>query len=353
MIGVFGSIAAMAVTGMAIGIMGLPPSIGVPVIIGLGIVTAVFGFGMLAVMIYNFAAMPREAQELADVRDCGFALRALLKQPDRAFVVFMRALDMPSGSMRLNRRYLDGDTARRMAAEGLGRLKNPLGVGPLITLLAHEDVVLRARAAWSLGESGGETAVAALIARLGGDDSVMEKPERLAMRKLGASADLQSAVDRTLEGIGGRRLCDLAAEALEKLNAGQHARTFERVLNGQESATSVTGHYAEEFRRALINALNSASFTRVAGAATALADLGCSETLPLIRVALRRLALELPDGAQLARAIEKLEGLAQLPRVASATPSVEDLPRPVVPTNAPETKDLPRAVGDEPMIRLH
>jgi HEAT repeat protein len=231
-------------------------------------------------------------------------------------LLFIQALQSPGGQIQDGPAVLwDGDTLRRQAAEGLGRLRDPRGVEPLLQALSDPDAILQMKAIDALGEIGDERAVSALIPFLGEE----------------GETDFGGELGRTEGG----RFCDHAARALRRLGQGGLTEAFSQILEGnQEALETLTGEHRAAVVQGLIRALDSPSVRRAVHAAGALAALGAVEALPALRSkAQRRRFAEEQARSLWARAVAHLEILAALPRPAEAEATdIGTLPRPALGT---------------------
>jgi hypothetical protein len=227
-------------------------------------------------------------------------IRGLGLEPDDEVGVQIARLAPPGGHLDRGPIPHDFDGPRHDAAERLGQLKHPRGVGPLVAVLDDSDAELHDRAVRALGEIGDRRAVGPLISLL------------------------------VTESTGLR--ASLPAEALRKLGEQECVDAFEQAFRGDPHPLSqVAGKWHSRFVSELLEALASPSKNgrQVSHAATALAALGAVEALPELRKQLR--SSSVPEvQAALRAAIAELEAHGQLPRPAEPARGRRDsLPRPV------------------------
>ncbi len=225
--------------------------------------------------------------------------------------VFLQELAAPGGTVvRSGVLMWDGNAPRRRAAKGLGRLKEPRAVGPLLGVLSDEDDELRQRAIVALGEIGDRRAVPFLISRLRDSNQLVQQAAKNALQKLGE----------------------------EKLVA-----TLEAALRGDPTSLLELKQFPH--RKPIIQALihtveDGGPF--LAWAAQALAALGAIEALPLLEQRKHRVSLSDELKELWESSIQKLTAFAALPRTAGAPPIETDtLPRPAD-GSVPSTDTLPK-----------
>lgn len=206
--------------------------------------------------------------------------------------------------------------ARRLAAGGLGQLKDAGAVDALMSVLNDRDDELRLEAIWALGEIGDPRAVPRLI------------PFLIAN-----------------EEAHGETCKDYAAEALRKLGESQLVDAVHGTMRGEEAAMAQLRQVVRpEVVAALIAALGPADFSTTAQAAKVLAGLGALEALDDLEDVWRH-RFVMPDAVREAclQAIKQLRTLASLPRApqSGATPT-DSLPR-VSSSSVMMTDTLPRS----------
>ena len=209
----------------------------------------------------------------------------------------IRRLSAPGGRITDDYVLWDGNGPRRDAAGALGRLRDPVAVPALASVLWDEDIWLRAPAIDALAEIGHPDAVGPLVPLLG---------------------DTREA--------DGRSIRDRSAEALRRLGEAELADTVLAALEGDFGRLKVyNGACRAEIIAALARALDGPSATQ---AANAVAEINAVEALPRLREVLRVVGAQDPAGRTMSAAIRKLEARATLPRAASATDVESDtLPR--------------------------
>lgn len=231
-------------------------------------------------------------------------------------LLFIQTLQSPGGQIRDGPAVLwDGDTPRRQAAEGLGQLRDPRAVEPLLQALTDPDVLLQAKAIDALGKIGDERAVPALFPFLGDQRET-----------------------------AGGWLREHAAAALHRLGQEHLTEAFSQVLEGhQEALGTLAGEYRAATIQGLVRALDSPDPIRAVHAAEALAAMGAVEALPALQSKGRRRRIADANlKAAWDQAIAHLEGLAALPRSADEDGTgVETLPRPACGPRAPGTNSGP------------
>ncbi|MGV3724510.1 MAG: HEAT repeat domain-containing protein, partial [Actinomycetota bacterium] len=174
----------------------------------------------------------------------------------------LRDLTSPGGQVTSENVVLwDGGPPRRRAAQALGRLKAKVAIPYLIDALRDPDPLLRANAAWALGEIG-ERAAAPAVLRLLAD----EAPS------------------------GGERVKAVAATALARCGLSELVTAFDAALRGERDGLEALRHAGRpEIRWALQQALMSELPERAAWSAWALGELGVVEAIRLIRERLKAL----------------------------------------------------------------
>jgi hypothetical protein len=288
--------------------------------------------------------LARLARRLGDTRQHQHALDELLSMGKHAVTPLIRTLSVPGVQWRGKKGVVwDADIARRLAAEGLGRLKDSAAVQALVEVLTDQDVGLCARAARALGEIGDCGAVEALVPLLGDERAVSD--EREGHR----DETLRVAITRTLEGVGGRPVGDVAAQALDELGEGKLAQAFQAALAGETGALKELATVRRrEIVGGLTRLLDSHRAAAAARAAEILAELDGVEALPELRSkasVFSRVDGEVKEACR--EAISRLETRAGLPRAAQTpAPSVETLLRPAGEPE-PEIDTLPRAPEGE------
>lgn len=207
---------------------------------------------------------------------------------------------------------------RRMAAAGLGQLKAPQAVRPLLAMLEDSDVELRLEAIWALGEIRDARAVDALLPLLAVNDAVE---------------------DRTVSQV--------ATDALRALGQHELAEAFIGALRGEPTCL-------ENLRRmmspmvvsALVRVLDCPEQSSAVSAAITLGELGAMEALPHLQARADRYRRpDMPVEEACARALARFKALEHLPRAADTSPNVRDLPR-VAGDVSVEVDRLPRVPGE-------
>lgn len=288
--------------------------------------------------------LARLARSLGDTRAHAYAFEQLLNMKKHGVSAFMRVLSLPELQWKGREGVTwDARLARRLAAEGLGRLKDPEAVAPLSEVVDDPDVGLQGKAAWALGEIGDARAVAALVPLLGEAQSVADDRARAADRRFG------EAIARSLQDLEDQPLGEVADAALRKLGAGDLASAFREMLEGHTSALKAkmmqSRRLVVDGLRKMLDSREPATAVKAAHAAEAL---DVVEALPELRSKLRVFSgadRELKEACE--QAIEKLQGMAALPRAAeSPAPPVETLPR-TAETGREDVDLLPRVSEQE------
>lgn len=225
----------------------------------------------------------------------------------------LRDLTSPGGQVTSENVVLwDGGPPRRRAAQSLGRMQAKVAIPYLIDALRDGDALLRANAAWALGEIG-EGAAAPSLLRLLADE---------------APAGAQS-------------VRQVAVGALQRFGMGELTAAFDATLRGDPAALETLRHAQRpELRWALHQALATPDPERAAYAAWALGELGVVEAIRSIRDRLRALRRnDYPAQAErMQAAIRLLEMHSELPRPASSPgASLADLPVPASPAEPPSS----------------
>lgn len=280
----------------------------------------------LVIHAYQRRRLPELLLRLGDPESGKWALSQLLKKRRRALPILIRALTAPPLLvMRTN--YdpkWDRTLARRLAAQGLGRLKDSGAVEALTEVLDDRDQELRAKAIWALAEIHDPRAVPALLPLLGDG-----KPAE------------------------GHPIGVVAAEALRNLGQGNLVRTFFRTLEGDGTALGkLRAGLQPGIARGFARALGHPDTTTATHAAWALGELGAVEALPDLRSKVGMFSSAPPEVREAcARAVSRLEASAALPRPAEAEASTtETLPR-MAEALQPSTDTLPRVPDDTTMSK--
>lgn len=272
------------------------------------------------------------------------ALENLIALGKRGVAPLIRALTAPNFQWRRSGGKVgwDVDIVRRLAAEGLGKLKDPDAVEPLIETLDDPEVGLRSKAVEALAAIGDPRAAPALIPLLGEETTVVNT-------RMGTSdRAFDEAMTRTLQGVDGSKLSDLAADAMERLGEKKIASAFRRMLSGDDDALDhLRGTDRAKIIAGLARALDSENLKVALRAVWALGELHAVEALPQLRA-----KTGVFSGAdsklkeQCEKIIDQLANLSGLPRPAEHETSVETLPRATVPTLEPDPATLPRATSE-------
>ncbi len=240
------------------------------------------------------------------------ALNKLRKWGRRSVPIFVSVLSAPSG--QFDDIDWDGETARRLAAQGLGILRAKEGVEALISVLDDPDTVLRETAVWALGRIGDQRAIPHLLSLLG-EPLPFVKCVRKALREMGMG-EIVSAWSQVLE--------HRSKEAVEILRPYRN-EIGEALLRGLEQNV-----FSEEV------ALNAVWTLGELGAANAIQNL-------------HSLALKHPSAKvrqMCSQVAEKLELISTLPRPVSPLPiDTSTLPSPAT-FREIDTASLP-AIPDE------
>ena len=209
----------------------------------------------------------------------------------------IRRLRAPGGLIKDKHVLWEGDGPRRDAAAALGRLKDPVAIPALASVLEDKDTLLAVRAIEALAEIRHRDAVGPLIRRLGNTRVADGQP-------------IQGRVADALKQLGEGELVDTVLQAL----AGDFGRL-----------KAYDGGYREQIIAALCDAITWPSGSHPANA---LAEINAVEALPRLREVLRKLGVQNPTGQAVEGAMKRLEARASLPRAASATDvGVDTLPR--------------------------
>lgn len=243
-------------------------------------------------------------------------------------------------------------TQRHLAAEGLGRLKHPSGVGPLMNVLDDEDNVLRARAIWALSEIGDARAIPALIPLLGEQEILKElqySPRPGGTKSKPGTGARQGERHKYFGTVNLRSLAD---HALHRLGAGELADAFTRVLTKRDvvALAPLKQQHQHQIIAAMTRALETGGLAYVSNAAWALGELGAVEALPMLlsKIGFFSMFTEAADVREAcAEAIEKLEFRATLPRSNAAAIATDSLPRSSSAGDVVETDTLPRMSGEQ------
>jgi HEAT repeat protein len=119
--------------------------------------------------------------------------------------------------------YLDGliealgdkfSYVRCNAAEGLGRIKDPISLSSLINALGDPHEAVRSKAAWSLGEIGDRRALWPLIIALNDSDGQVRAQSALALGKIG---DMNATIP-LIQALKDKDAKESAARALGAIN---------------------------------------------------------------------------------------------------------------------------------------
>ncbi len=226
--------------------------------------------------------------------------------------IHIRRLRAPGGRIEDNKYVLwESYESRRDAADALGRLRDPVAVPALASVLWDDDVLLRAVAIEALAEIGHGDAVAPLIPLLG---------------------DARKA--------DGQRIRERVAEALRQLGEGELVEAVLAALGGDPVRLKARGgEYRAEIIAALAGAIEGEAGRH---AANVLAEVHAVEALPRLREILRSYRVPEVTERAVTRTIAKLEARASLPRAASgADAQVDTLPR-AAREPGPDTGTLPR-----------
>lgn len=308
---------------------------------------------------------PNLIYRLGEPKESKAAFHELLAMGEKAVPLFLKALSAPSGTLISIASFSppgslnwDGNRVRRLAAEGLGRLKVKDAVEPLIQVLDDSDKVLRAKAIWALGEIRDARAVPTLLTLLNDRDVRIRAEAARALGKLGdprAIPPLISLLGEEREvpeasgdywHLEGCWVNERAVEALRKLGQSDLVDAFLRVLEYRDQAAleRLKVHpYQKRVIEAFVRALDSPFVERVVNAAWALGELGASEALPKLRAKVSPISFadeQVKEACQ--QAIAKLKPLTTLPRPACASKvGKETLPRPAKASEVDKDK-LPR-----------
>lgn len=198
--------------GVLMGIDAVSVATGLAIVIGSAVISGLPGLGILFWIRRRVRSLHSLARQLGDIEQCDGAYYRLLKMGDHAIQIFLQALVLPRSAAQVGKTVWDADTARCLAAEGLGRLKAKNAVQPLIKLLTHPDIVLRARAAWALGEIGDSQATASLFMLLGDERRLEENLPATWTRVFWAGAAVLPAMTRVLAGLEGRKVSEIAVK---------------------------------------------------------------------------------------------------------------------------------------------
>lgn len=233
--------------------------------------------------------------------------------------IHVRRLRAPGGRIEDNKYVLwESYDSRRDAADALGRLRDPVAVPALASVLWDDDALLRALAIEALAEIGHRDAIGPLVPLLG--DARKADGERIRER-----------VAEALRQLGEDELVNAVLAAL----GGDFVRL--RTLGGD-------GEYRAEIIAGLAGAIEGEAGRH---AANALAEIHAVEALPRLREILRSYSVPEVTEKAVTRTIAKLEARASLPRAASGADAQADtLPR-AAGEPGPDTGTLPRTVGDQ------
>lgn len=298
----------------------------------MGGITLATLIGLLVFRLWPRSRVPLSIRQLCNAKQSRRAFRQLLAMDERAAPVFIEALFLKGAKRQSKGQTWDEAMARRLAAEGLGRLRAADAVEPLMTSAGANDVELRTNALWALGEIADQRALPALVPAL---------------------------VDDRWSAGGWVR--ESAAEVLHKTGEEELCAAFRAMLNGEAGAVErlrapQCGRHRASVIAGLVRALESANANRALIAVRALRELGANAALPQLRAVgsvYGSASLEVKEACR--KLIDELEALTRLPRPASvdstSSPLAEavemaKLPRAVV-SPQPLTDSLPRVAASE------
>ncbi len=288
------------------------------------------------------------------------AFRQLLDMGKQAVPLFLQALSVPLGTLKpifMNLPVWDGNQARQLAAEGLGRLKAKEAVEPLIQVLDAPDKILRVKAVQALGEIGDARAVPALLELLHQPEPRLRSEVAQALGKLGDPRAIPELIPLLGEEVYMPKITgdyfhlaqgwvnEAAAKALRRLGQVDLVDSFVRVVlhRDKKALEKLKGTYERRVVDALMRALDSPINPTAANAAWALGELGASEALPKLWAKASLLGFadeQVKEACQ--QAIAKLKPLTTLPRPASASEVGKGtLPRPAKASDL-DKDNLPR-----------
>lgn len=245
---------------------------------------------MLITQLSGSWELPRPIEELGSETKCKSAFRRIMRM-DNPVAIFLKVLlsAPPKGTGN----EWDGNQARRLAANGLGQLKDRVAVGPLLEALDDPDAELRERAVRALGRIGDVRAAPAVIPLLGEVET--------------------------------------AADAVGKLVGKELVEALLAVLRGDKAGVEKLREKSQpEVIEGLIKAVDRPDASKAANAAWALGELRAEVALAKLR-SMASVFSSAPEELKraCAEAIGKLEPLAALPRSTEAPiPTVDALPAP-------------------------
>lgn len=236
----------------------------------------------------------------------------ILEMPrEQAISHFVQALMTPSN-----------DLVHALAVEGLGSLKAKEAISILCEALNHPSAMVRAKAAWALGEIGDPSAIPHIIPLLG-DDSPVKSDK---MRPVSA----------------------YAADALSRLGEKKLVKAFDEAVQGQIrkwTRQQLSGKYRSYVVRAFVRLLDSDETVAV-NAAQALEKLLLVEAIPILEQKAYSLSTP-PELREIClKVLAKLNEFSRLPAIPSALPETMNLPRPATASEI-DTSNLPRAARSD------
>jgi HEAT repeat protein len=185
----------------------------------------------------------------------------------------------------------DDPRVRQYLALALGRLRNPMAVGPLVEALEDSNADVQLYAAWALGELRDRRAVEPLLTTLGSEDPNLRK---MVIFSLGALRDprAQSALHEALDD----KQPDIrwnAALALARLQDRSGLPVLHQMLD-RTYLSSLAGVTDEQMAEAMINASRGVALLKDVSARDQLRRIGSSDENLKVRAAALNALKRLP-----------------------------------------------------------